>query len=124
MRVKISSESHMVKRGVPSLLLSCIFCFLLEAGPVGAQTTEATEAARVEKIKKTLSESKNAPNSRVEVRLKSKQRVTSAVNQLKENGFLLNDVRSGAQMTIAYEDVTDVKRRTTSRLTKVGIAAF
>jgi hypothetical protein len=86
--------------------------------------TEATEAARVEKIKKTLNESKNAPNSRVEVRLKSKQRVTGAVNEVKDNWFVLNNVRSGAHVTIAYEDVTDVKRRTTSRLTKAGIAAF
>ena len=91
---------------------------------VEAQANSATEATRLERIKKRLNESAKDPKSRVEVCLKDKRRITGQLGEMRDDGFILNEVPSGRPMMVAYQDIAKITNKSHSAFTKFGLAAL
>ena len=106
------------------VLLSCIICLTMQAERVEAQASSETEVTRIEKLKKRLSESTKDPKSRIEVRLKGNRRITGQLGEMRDDGFILNEVSSGRPMMIAYQDIGTIKNKKQSSFTKLGLAAL
>ena len=96
----------------------------MQSEVVGAQGNSATEAARIERIKKRLSESTRDPKSRLEVCLKDGRRITGQLGEIRDDRFILNGVPSGRPMMIAYQDVAKITNKSHSAFTKFGLAAL
>jgi hypothetical protein len=114
----------MKKSRIARALLSCILCLTMQAELVDAQANPATEATRIERIKKSLSESTTDPRSRVEVCLKDKRRMTGHLGEMRDTGFILIETPSGSPLMIAYQDVAKITNKNHSTFTKFGIAAL
>lgn len=114
----------MRKSSIAGALLACILCLTMQADLVDAQANPATETTRIEKIKKSLSESTTDPKSRVEVCLKDKRRITGHLGEMRDEGFMLNEAPSGRPLMIAYQDVMTITNKNHSTFTKFGIVAL
>ena len=114
----------MKKSRIAGTLLACILFLTTQAEIVDAQANSTVEVARVERIKKRLSESAKGPKSRVEVCLKDKRRVTGQLGEMRDAGFVLNEVPSDRPLLIAYRDVAKITNKSHSAFTKFGLAAL
>jgi hypothetical protein len=118
------SDVDMKKSRIAGTLLACILCLTMQAEMVEAQANSATEVARIERIKKRLSESTKNPKSRIEVCLKDKRRATGLLGEMRDDGFILNESPLGKPLMIAYQDVVKITNKSHSTFTKFGLAVL
>jgi hypothetical protein len=108
-------------------LLSASFVALLlhAASPVSvlafARTVQGTTT--VEKVKADVAKRGTDEKARVKVKLRDGSKLKGYVSQAGEDSFTLTDSRTGQTRTLAYRDVTEVKKQGggLSLAAKIGI---
>ena len=96
------------KRILAVLVLEILLATAIGFYPVQAQTAkelQATEKARASVLKLGVGRT-----SRVEVKLRDQTKLKGYISDAGQNSFTLNDLNSTTSQTIAYSDVTDVRK--------------
>ena len=104
----------MLKKALPFMLAVSIIQLVIFSVPasVNAQANADVERAVRARAKVTAL----GVASRVSVRSLDDRRLTGHVRQINENDFIIMDAETGANITIAYVDVKEVKRKNERRL--------
>jgi sRNA-binding regulator protein Hfq len=87
---------------------------------IAAQTTQDT--SRVEKVKGDVAKRGTGKKARVKVKLQNGSKLKGYITQAGEDSFTLTDSKTKQATTLAYRDVTQVKKQGgLSIVTMVGI---
>ena len=94
--------------------------------PVNTRAQSATEVAQ--KARTSATHLGVNPDRRVEVKLRDKTKLKGYINAVGQDSFTLTDPRSGASQTVAYTDVSEIKKASSGWSTKTwlilgGVAA-
>jgi len=91
---------------------------MLVPGHASAGTGNENDCSRVRAAIQALGVGKSA---RVEVKLRNKRKLTGYLNTASEDNFVLSDLKTGDEATVAYADVAQVKGQNLSRGSKIAI---
>ena len=108
-------------RKIASTILAISVCATLSLQSVSAGTKAKEEAQLAQKVRAGIAKLGVGKDARVEVKLRDKTRLTGYVTEAREDSFILADPKTGTVTTVAYPDVTQVKRHNLSTRTKVVI---
>jgi sRNA-binding regulator protein Hfq len=120
--INAHSGDYMMKK----LLSFSLMALLLHVGatqfPVFGQTNQ--DASRVEKIKGDVAKRGTGNKARVKVKLQNGSKLKGYISQAGDDSFTLTDSKTNQATTLAYRDVTQVKKQGgLSVVTMVGIGA-
>ncbi|MCI0488374.1 MAG: hypothetical protein L0229_17430 [Blastocatellia bacterium] len=107
-----------------SLTLACLL-FYTGAGfhSAYAKSNPEKQARLAEKIKVGIFKLGIGKESRVAVRLRDKTKLAGYISEIKEDSFVLTDLKTGTSTAIDYSDVTQVKGNSLSKGAKIAIWA-
>jgi hypothetical protein len=91
-------------------------------GPVVAPSIAVKGAPRAEKVKLEIAKLGVGPEARVKVRLKDKTRLDGYVSEAGEEHFVVTDLKTGRESTVAYPEVVQVQGHNLSKGAKIAIA--
>lgn len=95
----------MIKRQL-AILISMALMTITLVFPAKAQTTFDTQIdstrSKVEKLR--------AGNSKVEVKLRDKTKIKGYITAVDQDSFTVSDSKTGTTQTVAYGEVSDVKK--------------
>jgi hypothetical protein len=84
--------------------------------PVVAQTNPDTSS--VEKIKSDVAKRGTGKKARVKVKLQNGSKLKGYITQAGDDSFTLTDSKTKQDTTLAYRDVTQVKKQAVFRLSR------
>ena len=87
--------------------------------PVTTRAQSATEVAQ--KARTSATRLGVNPDRRVEVKLRDKTKLKGYISAVGQDSFTLTDPRSGASQTVAYTDVSEIKRASSGWSTKTWL---
>lgn len=107
---------------IASMAVACLIALAL----LGQQTPAASSAADKEerlaqKVKAGILKLGVGPETRVDVKLKDKTKLTGYVSEISDSSFAVTDLKSGQSRTVAYPDVVQVKGNNLSTGAKIAI---
>ena len=107
-----------------SIIVAC----LLAISAIGQQSTSASsprdkETRLAEKVKAAIAQLGTGQASTVSIKLRDKTKLTGYVSEIKDNSFVVTDLKSSETTTVAYPDVVQVKGNNLSTRTKIIITA-
>ena len=119
-------DSHLLKR-VASLLLASLFA-LSASSSATTRAQSATEVATAQKARTSATRLGVNPDRRVEVKLRDKTKLKGYISAVGQDSFTITDARSGASQTVAFADVSEIKKASSGWSTKTwailgGVAA-
>ena len=107
-----------------SLSLACLL-FHTSAGLHSAygKSNPEKQARLAEKTKAGIFKLGVGKESRVAVKLRDKTKLAGYISEIKEDSFILTDLKTGTSTPVNYSDVTQVKGNNLSRGAKIAIGA-
>ena len=107
---------------IVSMALACLLALALLCQQTPAASSPADKEARLaEKVKAGIMKLGVGPETRVDVKLKDKTRLTGYVSEIGDSSFALTELKSGQVRTVAYPDVVQVKGNNLSTGAKIAI---
>jgi hypothetical protein len=91
-------------------------------GPVMAPSISMKGATFAEKVKLEIAKLGIGPEARIKVKLKDKTRLDGYVSEAGEEHFIVTDLRTGRESTVAYPEVVQVQGHNLSKGAKIAIA--
>lgn len=101
----------------------CATLVLAAAGvrPARAAEKKSKEEKMAEKVRAGISKLGVGPDTRVELKLRDKTKLSGYVSQASDEGFTVTDIKTGSSTAVNYPDVTKVQGHNLSTRTKVII---
>jgi hypothetical protein len=94
---------------------------MLSVQPATAKSKEENQAQLIQKVRTEISKLGVGRDARVEVKLQDKTKLAGYVSEVKDESFILTDVKTSGTTAVAYADVTQVKGHNLSTGAKIGI---
>jgi len=104
-----------------SLLLTSLFVVLTLSLPTTTRAQGATEVAAAQKARSSAARLGVNPDKRVEVKLRDKTKLKGYITAVGQDSFTLTDARSGSSQTVAYADVSEIKKASNGWSTKTWV---
>ena len=100
-----------------------IAVLLLHVGvkPAFAASQQPDQAKRIAKVKADVAKRGVGEKAAIRLKLRDNREVKGYVYRAGEDDFVVADSKTGAQSTIAYADVSQVKGKGLSKAAKIGI---
>src|SRR4029079_15184070 len=93
-----------------SMTVACLLALTLLCQQTPAASATADKEARLaSKVKTGIMKLGVGPETRVDVKLKDKTRLSGYVSEISDGSFAVTDLKSGEVRTISYPDVVQVK---------------
>ena len=108
-------------RKLLSLALAGLLIHIASIQPMFAQTKAGARSQIVEKVKAQILHLGVGETSRVTVKLRNNDKVEGYISKTGDESFEVTNKKTGAAATIAYEDVTQFKKKGLSTGAKIGI---
>lgn len=107
---------------------SIIVASLLALSTISQQNASASsprekETRLTEKVKAAIAQLGPGQSSIVNIKLRDKTKLSGYVSKIKDNSFVVTDLKSSETTTVAYPDVVQVKGNNLSTRTKIIITA-
>jgi hypothetical protein len=107
---------------IASMTVACLIALALLCQQTPAASAAADKEARLaQKVKAGILKLGLGPETRVDVKLKDKTRLTGYVSRISDDSFAVTDLKSGEARTVAYPDVVQVKGNNLSTGAKIAI---
>lgn len=113
----------MFKKNLSLFLAASLLLSLIAAPSVSAKTKEEKEAALAAKVKAGVAKLGAGKDTRISVKLRNKTKLKGYVSQIEEEAFVIVDAKTGAETTVPYGDVTQVKGKNLSTGAIIAISA-
>lgn len=104
-----------------AIILACLLVQMLSVQPATAKSKEENQAQLTQKVRTEISKLGVGRDARVEVKLQDKTKLAGYVSEVKDESFILTDVKTSGTTSVAYADVTQVKGHNLSTGVKIGI---
>ena len=105
-----------------SLVISGSMILTMATAPsVLAKSKAEKEAERTEKVKAGIARLGVGQDTRVEVKLRDKRKLSGYVSAINDGSFAVTDMKTGATTEVAYPDVAQVKGHNLTRGEWIGI---
>ena len=112
----------MVKK-ILSFALSVLVLNAFGFNAVKAATEQEAQTQRIEKVKEAVRKLGIGPKSKVEVKLVDDRKFKGFIKDIADDHFVVLERRSGADITVAYARVKEIKGQNGITAAKVAIAA-
>ena len=90
-----------------AILISVALMAITLAFPANAQTTFDTQ---IESTRSKVEMLRASGNSKVEVKLKDKTKIKGHITGVDQDSFIVSDSKTGTTQTVAYAEVSEVKK--------------
>ncbi|HKE59774.1 MAG TPA: hypothetical protein VKB46_23850 [Pyrinomonadaceae bacterium] len=104
-----------------SLLLALLLVVLNLYLPTPTRAQSATEVSAAQKARTTATHLGVNPDKRVEVKLRDKTKLKGYITAVAQDSFTLTDAQSGVSKTVAYADVSEIKKASKGWSTKAWL---
>ena len=99
----------MLKRTIAIMLAGILLSVAFGFQPVHAQTGKDDQLAA--KARADISKSGTGKDARVEVRMRDDSRLKGYISEAGQDTFTITDAKTGASRTVAYADVSQVRKQ-------------
>jgi hypothetical protein len=89
--------------------------------PASATSKEEKLAQRTEKVRAGILKLGVGPDARVAIKLRDNVKLAGYISEVKDDSFMVTDLKTRAATPVAYGDVTQVKGNNISTGAKIGI---
>ena len=103
-----------------ALTLAVVLFNLFCVAPVAANTKQADEARRAEKVKDEIARLGTGPKARIEVSLRDGAKLKGYVRESDATHFVVVEAKTGAATTVLYPQVQKVKGNNLSTGVKIA----
>jgi hypothetical protein len=112
----------MVKKYL-SLVLVALLAHAVSAAPALAESKVEKDVKLAWKVKQGVANLGIGRDARVTVKLRDKTKLTGYISEVKDESFMVTDLKTGVATDVAYPDVTQVKGNNLSTGAKIAIGA-
>lgn len=112
----------MVKKYL-SLLLVVLLASAASAAPARAESKVEKDVKLTWKVKQGVSNLGIGRDARVTVKLRDNTKLIGYISEVKDESFVVTDLKTGVATDVAYPDVTQVKGNNLSTGAKIAIGA-
>jgi hypothetical protein len=109
----------MIKRSI-SLLLAFVL-LNIAAGRCFAGSASEKEIRHANKVKQDILKLGVGKDARIAIRLRDKSKLAGYISEVKDDSFVLTDLKTGESNTVPYGDVTQARGNNLSTGAKVAI---
>ena len=113
----------MFKKKLSVFLIGSLMLSLFAIPSTLAKTKQEKEAASVAKVKASVAKLGAGKDAMISVKLRNKTKLKGYVSRIEEDAFFIADAKTGAETSVAYGDVTQVKGNNLSTGVIIAIAA-
>jgi hypothetical protein len=107
---------------IAAMTVACLLALALLGQQTPAASPAADKEARLaQKVKAGILKLGVGPETRVDVKLKDKTRLTGYVSEINDSSFAVTDLKNGETRTVAYPNVVQVKGNNLSTGAKIAI---
>jgi hypothetical protein len=89
--------------------------------PASASSKEEKLAQRTEKVRAGILKLGVGPDARVAIKLRNNVKLAGYISEVKDDSFLVTDLKTRSATAVAYGDVTQVKGNNISTGVKIAI---
>jgi len=89
--------------------------------PASASSKEEKLAQRTEKVRAGILKLGVGPDTRVAIKLRDNVKLAGYISEVKDDSFVVTDLKTRAATPVAYDDVTQVKGNNISTGVKIAI---
>jgi hypothetical protein len=111
---------------IKKLTVLVLASLLLQAAyvqPAAAKPKPEQDAQLAQKVKAGIARLGTGPQARIELKLRDDRKLKGYVSEVKEDGFIVTDPKTGAQTQVAYPQVKVAKGNNLSEAAKFAIGA-
>ena len=98
-----------------------LYALLAVPAFAATSTPEEKEAARVTKIKTSITELGTGTEAKIKIKLRDKTKLAGYVSQINDASFVMVDDKTGAATEVAYPNVTQAKGKNLSTGAAIAI---
>ncbi|HEY9436107.1 MAG TPA: hypothetical protein VI260_32010 [Blastocatellia bacterium] len=113
----------MFKKKLSVFLIGSLMLSLFAIPSTLAKTKEEKGAALAAKVKAGVAKLGAGTDTKISVKLRNKTKLKGYVSRIEEDAFFIADAKTGAETSVAYGDVTQVKGNNLSTGVIIAIAA-
>ena len=113
----------MFKKKLSVFLIGSLMLSLFAIPSTLAKTKEEKGAALAAKVKAGVAKLGAGTDTKISVKLRNKTKLKAYVSRIEEDAFFIADAKTGAETSVAYGDVTQVKGNNLSTGVIIAIAA-
>lgn len=106
-----------------SLIVASVMAISMIGNRSVAANSPEKEIQSIEKVKAAILQLGTGKASLVNITLRDKTKVVGYVSEIRDSSFVVTDMKSALDTTVAYPDVAQVKGNNLSTRTKIIIAA-
>jgi hypothetical protein len=104
-----------------SILLSTMLLVLNVFFPAATRAQNAAQTDAAHKARTSVQRFGVNPDKRVEVKLRDKTKLKGYITAVDQDSFTLTEAKSGASQTVAYADVSEIKKASNGWSTKTWL---
>lgn len=106
-----------------SLIVASVMAISMIGNRSVAGNSPEKEVQSIEKVKAAILQRGTGKASLVNITLRDKTKVVGYVSEIRESSFVVTDMKSAKDTTVAYPDVAQIKGNNLSTRTKIIITA-
>ncbi len=114
-------KSHTQKSLSLTLIGALLYALLAVPAFAATVTPEAKEAARVAKIKVSISKLGTGPEANIKIKLRDKTKLSGYVSQAGADSFTITDAKTGAATEVPYPNVMQAQGKNLSTGAAIAI---
>ena len=92
-----------------TLISALLYALLVVPAFAATSNPEEKEAARVAKIKASITKLGTGPDAKIEIKLRDKTKLSGYVSQANTESFMITDPKTGAATEVPYPNVAQAK---------------
>ena len=92
-----------------TLIVALLYALLAVPAFAATSTPEEKEAARVAKIKTSITKLGTGPEAKIKIKLRDKSKLSGYVSQAGADSFTITDAKTGATTEVAYPNIAQAK---------------
>jgi hypothetical protein len=104
-----------------SILLSTMLLVLNVFFPAATRAQNAAQTDAAYKARTSVQHFGVNPDKRVEVKLRDKTKLKGYITAVDQDSFTLTEAKSGASQTVAYADISEIKKASNGWSTKTWL---
>lgn len=110
----------MLKKVLASVLVALVLN-AVGVSPAYARSNQEKDVRLIEKVKANIRKLGTGPEAHVEVKLLDNRKLKGYIKEVGEDSFVIVDEKTGAETTVVYPQIKQVKGRNRLTAAKVGL---
>jgi hypothetical protein len=113
-----------MSKKISSMIVACLLAMAIVCQQTASASSKPDKETRLaQKVKAAILELGAGQTTRVSVKLKDNTKLTGYIREVGDSSFVVTDLKSAENTTVAYPDVVQVKGNNLSTGAKIAIAA-